>query len=611
MTLFAERLRRDAEELLAKTSEVTRKRSASAAAVHEKERIDAAAQALRRPLHEFADDSIAPYFSTDVGEMFHWEIEFPEIFLADDGSLRSDRGFDAVVGNPPYIRIQMLNRELAKWCRDRYATAFGSFDAYIVFIERSVGLLGPEGRLGFIVPNKFLKLDSGSRLRERLSEARLVEEIIDFADTQIFEGATNYTGVLVLDKRGQDSLAYRKVRPEAGGVPASREIEGAAPEAFETDALDADAWVLVAGGERRLLDQLREGSVRLDEASRQIFQGLITSADPVYILEDRGTRPEGRLVYSKAAEAELLLEPDLLHPLASGAEVERYAFKPLEALLLFPYRRGEDGMRLLSEAELAAMPRTAEYLRAHEGLLRGRERGKMNHDEWYAFSRTQSLDLHDLPKLGVAATVPRLEVSLDPGGAVYFHNVRVNGILEQDGGPSLSLLLALLNSPLLDWVFKLGAAEHANGHFAANKQFIAPLPIRLPDGAVKAELEGLGRELYAATGELLRERHGFRAWLGELVGASTKELAGHTRLDQPDSLEAAEILEILRRNRGKLTLDPSSRAFRDRLALEHERHVEKASALLAEIGSAEATANDAIFDLYGVTAAQRTMVENG
>jgi hypothetical protein len=171
--------------------------------------------------------------------------------------------------------------------------------------------------------------------------------------------------------------------------------------------------------------------------------------------------------------------------------------------------------------------------------------------------------------------------------------------------------LALLNSPLLDWVFKLGAAEHANGHFAANKQFIAPLPICLPDGAVEVELEGLGRELHAATGALLRERHGFRGWLGELVGVSTKELSGRTRLAQPDSLAATEILEILRRNRGRLTLDPSSRAFRDRLTSEHEAHVEKASVLHTEISRAEAAANDAVFDLYGVTAAQRTMVESG
>lgn len=66
--------------------------STSGEVVHEKERVAAAAEALRRPLHKFADEAITPYFSTDVGEMFHWEIEFPEVFLATlDPSARSFR----------------------------------------------------------------------------------------------------------------------------------------------------------------------------------------------------------------------------------------------------------------------------------------------------------------------------------------------------------------------------------------------------------------------------------------------------------------------------------------------------------------------------------------
>ena len=331
-----------------------------------------------------------------------------------------------------------------------------------------------------------------------------------------------------------------------------------------------------SGASSRQMSERLRALTRLTDG---IFTGLQTSADPVYILEDRGSRPEGRLLYSKASGSELLLEADLLHPLASGAEVERYAFKPLESLLLFPYRRGEDGCASSPSPSSQRCRERPSYLRSHESLLRGRERGKMDRDGWYALWRTQSLGLHDLPKLGVAATVPRLEVALDPDGDVYFHNVRVNGVLKQGDGPSLWLLLTILNSSLLDWVFKLGAAEHANGYFAANKQFIAPLPIRLPDGDVEVVLEGLGHRLHDTTGKLLRERRGFLAWLGELVGSPVGELAGRTRLERPDSLETADLLEILRRNRRKLSLDPSARAFRDRLATEHGRHMEKASLL--------------------------------
>lgn len=608
VSLFAERLTRDAEALLAKTAAIAQKRSATGQAVHEKERFTKAAEALRQPLHDFADEDIAPYFSKP-SHMFHWEIEFPEVFLSTEGNLRSDRGFDAVVGNPPYIRIQKLGRELAKWCKERYHTAFGSFDAYLVFIERAAGLLGPSGRLGFIVPNKFLKLDSGKKLRACLGESQATEEIINFADAQLFEGATNYTCILMLDISGQNELSYRRVRGESTGIPSAREIEDAIPEMFEVGEFGGDPWVLVTPQERDLLRAITQDSQPLSESTAAIFTGLQTSADPVYILEDRGSRPGGRLVYSKASECELLLEPDLLHPIASGSEVERYAFKPLGDLLLFPYRRTEQGMRILSEDELDELPLTASYLRVHEDLLRGREDGKMDHPEWYAYVYPKSLGFHDLPKLGVAATVLRLEIAADRDGGIYFHNVRVNGILPADKGPSMWSLLTLLNSTLLDWTFKLGAAEHANGHFAANKQFIAPLPIRPLTAEVERSLDALGMRLHDSTEMLLRERGDFLSWLSDFIGAPIASLAGHTKLERPDQLASTELINVLMKNRRVLSLDPGARSFRDRLAKEHAASVEKISGLSGAIRKDEAEADAAIFDLYRLTSSQQTMVE--
>jgi hypothetical protein len=74
----------------------------------------------------------------------------------------------------------------------------------------------------------------------------------------------------------------------------------------------------------------------------------------------------------------------------------------------------------------------------------------MDHDRWWAYVYPKSLGLHERPKLGVAATVPALEVALDAGGSAYFHNVRVNGILPADEGPSLAVLAVLLNSAPVD-----------------------------------------------------------------------------------------------------------------------------------------------------------------
>lgn len=608
-TLFAERLARDAEQLLARVGEIAAQASDSGEAVHEKEATSLAAAALREPLTQVADEVVAPHFTEPV-EMFHWELEFPEVFLATDGSLRSDRGFDAVVGNPPYIRIQKLGRELATWCRARFPVAFGSFDAYIVFVDRAAGLLGPEGRLGFIVPNKFLKLESGKKLREALAVGALVEEIVDFGDAQLFEGATNYTCVLVLDASGRDRLGYRKVRGEAAGIPLAREIQSSALEHFEVGTLGDGPWVLVSGRERQLLDALSVDASPLGEVVRQIFQGLITSADPVYIVEDRGNRADGRMVYSKASDRELLLEPDLLHPLASGTEVARYAFEPLGDLLLFPYRRRDREMELLPADELARLALTAAYLGEHETALRGRERGKMDHDRWYGYVYPKSLGLHSIPKLGIPRLCDRLRVAADPDGVVFLDNVDVNGLLPSDDGPDLWVLACLLNSRLLNWVFRLTSVPFRGSYFSANKQFIAPLPIRSPSREVAGLLGLTGTRLHRSMADLLVERAGFRQWLGEVIGVPMRSLPGHTKLAEPDLLALTEIASIVGSSRASLKIDPDSRSFRERLAAEHAKSVEKASELLRVIAIDEAAVDDAIFDLYEVTDSQRTMVES-
>lgn len=610
-SLFTERFGRDARDLLARIDEVRRRESRVGSDVHEKERLAELAEELRRPLEAYADETVAPAFGASPGRFLHWQLEFPEVFLTLDGRPRDDGGFDAVIGNPPYVRIQELGRELAEYCRRRYATAKGSFDVYVPFLERSLELLARNGRLGFIVPNKLLKLDYGQGLRARLAEDGLVEQIVDFGDAQLFPGATNYTCILVLDRVRHEGFAYRRVRGRAPDVRrALIDLDAAPSGRFEADRFGADPWILATGEEAALVRTATEGSERLGDVTGGIFTGLQTSADPVYILEDRGERGGRRMVYSKASGRELELEPELLHPLASGTDVERYAFRPLRQLLLFPYGRTDGKVRLLSPAELAERPLTESYLREHEEELRGRERGKMDRAGWYGYVYPKSLGAHDLPKLGVAATVRRLEVAADPEGAVYFHNVRVNGILARDAGPSVWLLTTLLNARLLDYVFRRLAAPHAGGHYAANKQFIAPLPVRVPDATEAATLEELGRRLHASALALMGEREGFLRWLADTLGASPRELAGATRLAAYDTASVAELLAILRRNRNRLGRDPETRSFTEALGGEHEASVSRLGELRRELDRDEAAADAATYELYELTAAQRKLVDD-
>lgn len=367
--------------------------------------------------------------------------------------------------------------------------------------------------------------------------------------------------------------------------------------------------MLVPSEEAAVLRTAAGGAERLDEVTRQIFQGLITSADDVYVLDDRGWRGGRRLVWSRASEREVELEPDLLHPLASGVDVERYAFRPLGSLLLFPYQLKDGQMRLLTQDELSAFGMSDGYLREHEVRLRRREDGAMDHEGWYAFSRTQSLGLHDLPKLGVAATVHRLEIAADLKGTIYFHNVRVNGILGRSAGLPLTTLLVLLNSRLLDSIFRRTAAVHANDYYAANKQFIARLPIRAPEGSEADAFAELGQRLHELSRDAASERAGFLDWLATTLGTRRAALPGFRQLELLDRLSGDELIALLSRNRARLGVDPRKRTLADLIRREHRTSTERLAPISAELTQAERAADETVCELYRLPTDQRRLVE--
>ena len=605
--LLEAHLAASAGELLRQVKELQHRATRTGADARGKRRLFDEIEGLRLPLEVFAESSLERFRPPADRPRLHWPLEFPEVFVDERGEAREDGGFDAVVGNPPYIRVQEIGRDVADYCRARFETTRGSFDAYLVFLERGLGLLAPGGRLGFIVPNKLFKLDFAQRMRGLLSEQELVADVLDFGASQVFAEVTNYTCILVLDRNGLPELQYRRIHGRRDEVLAELAAPEAVPtQAFATRTLGSDPWVLVPPEEAAVIRTASEGSERLDAATSSIFTGLQTNDDDVYVLEDRGERAGLRVVFSRASRREFELEPDLLHPLASGEDVERYVFRSLSNLLLFPYVRNGEAMRLLRHDELYCLPRTRAYLEEHELRLRGRERNKMDHDGWYGYVYPKSLASHDHPKLGVAATVRRLEIAADLPGGVYFHNVRVNGILERDAGPELPSLLVLLNSRLLDWIFRRGSAPHANDYYAANKQFIAGLPIRVPSADESAELDALGRRLHGLAGSIAEERGGFLAWIASTLRASRaavgrrRELAGH------ESFAASDVVAALARLRP--TVDPRERTTREPIEGEHARSVERLLPLLTELQRCEAEADELVYELYRLPAAMRELV---
>ena len=126
-----------------------------------------------------------------------------------------DGGFDAVIGNPPYIRIQAMNEwapiEVEFYKEKYYSASKGNYDIYVVFVEKGLELLNEYGILGYILPHKFFNAKYGNQLRSIIADGRNMDKIVHFGDQQVFEKATTYTCLLFLSKSKRKNFNFVKV----------------------------------------------------------------------------------------------------------------------------------------------------------------------------------------------------------------------------------------------------------------------------------------------------------------------------------------------------------------------------------------------------------------
>lgn len=206
---------------------------------------------------------------------FDWNTEFPAVMKSG--------GFDAVIGNPPYVRIQAL-KEWAPIEVEHYKLAYksaskGNYDVYVVFVERGLSLLNRTGRLGFILPHKFFNAQYGEPLRKLIADGKHLAEVVHFGDQQIFEDATTYTCLLFLEKSKRKESRIVKVDDLTEWRVNRKGEEGS----FPATCITASEWNFAVGGGAALFERLRSMPVRLADVTSRMYQGPITSADTEYL----------------------------------------------------------------------------------------------------------------------------------------------------------------------------------------------------------------------------------------------------------------------------------------------------------------------------------------
>jgi type I restriction-modification system DNA methylase subunit len=402
--------------------------------------------------------------------------------------------FDCIIGNPPYICVQELNEWAPEECQFykwRYKSAKkGNFDIYVVFVERCLDLLAPDGLLGFIMQHRFWQARYGEGLRKVVADGKHLRAVVDFGDQQVFRGATTYTAIHILGRQpATNGVDYANVydlqdgRAQCATLDAGQATVGA--ERFKArQPQGAGPWVFSDAADSAWLDAVRANHPTLDKVSERIAQGIVTSDDDVFFLHRVGKRYK-----SDATEKTYDLEGDVVHPLLKGA-VHMKRWVPLipDRAVLFPYEAHDGEWRLIPEKRFATeYPAAWAYLNENKKRLESRESDKMKGKPgWYGYVYPKNLDVMTQPKILVPAIAQSAEYCLDARGEYHYvgsgggggggHGVVANGI-------DLHYLCGLLNSACLDAFLQRVTTPFHSGWFAYSKAYIAQIPIKVPETA--------------------------------------------------------------------------------------------------------------------------------
>jgi hypothetical protein len=389
-----------------------------------------------------------------------------------DGARDPDAGFDAVIGNPPYIRIQNLRefapRQAKHFKRQYRAASKGNYDVYVVFVERGVQLLSASGRLGFILPSKFLSTDYGAPLRSLLSHHCLVQQVVDFAHEQLFQHSTTYTCLLFLDRSPPTTIFYIKTAPK--DLFSSRARQVSLPPA----AVDGAPWLFEDSASSALLHKMKAQSCPLLDLPAYMSRGTSTGADDVFCLHANQEGLKTRAGDTVDIEKQLLRRP--LH----ASDFSRYVFYGMgNDRLLFPYRVTEHTYKTIPESELRRdFPKAYAYLRARRSILEERKQFR----EWYAYSAPRNLHLHDRADVLVPLLADRGLCAPAPSQADRYCLMASAGFsVTTVSGLDPNYVLGLVNSRLLFWMLQLITNKFRGGWITCTKQYFGTLPIRVPD----------------------------------------------------------------------------------------------------------------------------------
>lgn len=321
--------------------------------------------------------------------------------------------FDFVVGNPPYVRQELIPTNLLAEYRQRFATLYDRADLYVPFMEKSLGLLKDGGKVCFICSDRWMKNRYGGPLRALIASGYALRYYVDMVGTDAFQTeVTAYPAITVIQRGASDAKPLLAHRPEvstdslrrllqtftgpATGYNGTVSVLAASPNGDEPWLLESDSQPSM-----ELVRRLEAAFPKLEEAGCRVGIGVATGADRIFIA------PFDELDVEETRKLPLVMTRDIL-----DGEVR---WKGLGVVNPFE----EDG----SLADFSAYPRFARFMAGHRAALQKRHCAQKANGSWYRTIDRITPSLTTKPKLLVPDIKGEASIVLEDGHLYPHHNL--------------------------------------------------------------------------------------------------------------------------------------------------------------------------------------------
>ncbi|MBN2094626.1 MAG: N-6 DNA methylase [Candidatus Aenigmarchaeota archaeon] len=394
---------------------------------------------------------------------FKWSEQFKDVM--------KEGGFDVVIGNPPYIRIQTLDKKDVDYFNNNYKSPTKNYDIYILFIEKALSLVKEEGLVGLILPHKFFQGEMGENIRKYIYETKSLHKIVDFTTNQVFEDAATYTCLLFLSKKKNDTFLYKKFSLGEDFT----DLKNIEFERKSVELLKENKWNFGSDDTQKIISKIKSHKNSFLDITEKIFKGSSTGNDDIFLFDLVKENKDTSTVFSKQLNRNVEIEKSLLKPFVYGEDVRRYATLESKKRLLFPYHLTNSKMQLFTPQEMKVKyPMGYRYLNGLSEAL-GIRKIETDATNFYKYSAARSLPEYSKPKIMVPDMLISNRITYDEKGNFY-HGPAIHSVVfsERVKGQNPLLYLAILNSKLF-WFFISNTSTALRGNaYRLTPEFLNP-----------------------------------------------------------------------------------------------------------------------------------------